>query len=133
MFQSFRFEGQVIFENSTSIKLWPLKSVSLLYIDIHFPSSVNEGHSIDTRFCTHNLIKENDQSNHPCTPKNHDWITCINSFISYHKNDFEILMVTMVCPVSKSDCWIERYRMIKFARSACIVSKWSQPHIINLN
>ena len=30
-------------------------------------------------------------------------ITCINSFIAYHKNDLEILMIIMVCPVSKSD------------------------------
>ena len=55
MFQDFRFNGWVIFENSTSIK-----SVSLFYIDIRFPSSVNEGHSVDTRFCTHDLIKEDD-------------------------------------------------------------------------
>ena len=33
MFQDFRFEGYAIFENSTSIKLWLLKSVSLFYID----------------------------------------------------------------------------------------------------
>jgi len=48
-------------------------------------------------------------------------ITCIDLFIAYHKNDLEILMVTMVCLVSKSDHWIERYRINKFARSACIV------------
>ena len=40
-------------------------------------------------------------------------ITCINSFIAYHKNNLEILTVTMVCSVSKSDHRIERYRMIK--------------------
>ena len=55
--------------------------------------------------------------------KNHDYITCINSFIAYHKNDLEILTITMVCLVFKSDRWIKRYRMIKFARLACIVSK----------
>ena len=60
MFQDFRFNGWVIFENSTSIKSWPPKSVSLFYIDIRFPSSVNEGHSVDTRFCTHDLIKKDD-------------------------------------------------------------------------
>ena len=32
------------------------------------------GHSqgfmgVDTRFCTHDLIKENDQNDHPCTQK----------------------------------------------------------------
>ena len=30
------------------------------YIDIRFTSSVNEGYSIDTQFCTHNLIKKDD-------------------------------------------------------------------------
>ena len=107
MFQSFRFKGQVTFENSTSIKSWLLKSVSLFYIDICFPSSVNEGHSVDTRFCTYDLIKKNDLNNHPCTPKIMtalhasicDCITCINSFIAYHKNYLEVLTVTMVCPV----------------------------------
>ena len=69
IFQSFRFEGQVIFENSTSIKSWSLKLMSLFYIDTQFPSSINEGHSIDTRFCTHDLIKEGDWSDHPCTKK----------------------------------------------------------------
>ena len=56
-------------------------------------------------------------------PKNHGCITCINSFIAYHKNDLEILMVTTVCPVSKSNHRIERYRIIKFAQLTCIVSR----------
>ena len=149
MFQSFRFNGQVIFENSTSIKSWSLKSMSLFYINIRFPSSVNEGHSVDTRFCTHDLIKGNDLNDHSCTQKimialhvsicscityiNLVCITCINSFITYHKNDLEILTVAMVCLVSKLDYRIEKYRIIKFARSACIVSRQSRPHMINLN
>ena len=149
MFQSFRFDGQVIFENSTSIKSWSLKSMSLFYINIRFPSSVNEGHSVDTRFCTHDLIKGNDLNDHSCTQKimialhasicscityiNLFCITCINSFIAYHKNDLEILTVAMVCPVSESNHWIERYHMIKFARSTCIVSRQSRPHTINFN
>ena len=66
-------------------------------------------------------------------PKSHDCNTCINSFIAYHKNDLEILMVTMVCPVYKSDRRIERYHMNKFPRSTCIVSRKSQPRMINLN
>ena len=77
---------------------------------------------VDTRFCTHDLIKEDDWKDHPCAQKNHYCITCINSFIACHKNDLEILMVTTVCSVSKSNRWIERYHMIKFAWSACIVS-----------
>ena len=60
MFQDFRFNGLVIFENSTSIKSWPPKSVSLFYIDIRFPSFANEGHFVDAQFCTHDLIKEDD-------------------------------------------------------------------------
>ena len=48
-------------------------------------------------------------------------ITCINSFIAYHKNDLEILTVATVFPVIKSNYRIERYLMIKFAQSACIV------------
>ena len=121
MFQSCRFEGQAIFENLTSIKSWPLKSMSMFYIDIHFSSSINEGHSVDAQFCTHDLINENNLNDHPCTLKImialHAsiflCITCINSFMAYHKNDLEILTVIMVCSVSKSDHWIERYRMIK--------------------
>ena len=70
---------------------------------------------VDTRFCTHDLIKENDWNDHPYTPKNQDYITFINSFIAYHKNNLEILTVTTVCSVFKSDRRIERYRMIKFA------------------
>ena len=50
-------------------------------------------------------------------------VTCINSFIAYHKNDLEIQTVTTVFLVSKSDHWIKRHRMIKFAWSTCIVSR----------
>ena len=75
--------------------------------------------SVNTQFCIHDLIKEDGWNDHPCTPKImialHASIfsctTCINSFIAYHKNDLEILMVSTVCPVSKSDHQIERYRM----------------------
>ena len=91
--------------------------MSLFYIDIRFPSIINEGHSVDTRFCTHDLIKKNDWNDHPCTQKNHNCITCINFFVAYHKNDLKVLTVTTVCLVSKSDYRIERY-----ARSICIVS-----------
>ena len=111
--------------------------MSLFYIDIHFSSFVNEGHSIDTQFCTHNLIKENDLNDQFMYPKNHNCInfvlalhasfclciTCINSFIAYHKNDLEILTVATAFPVFKSDHRIERHRMIKFAQSTCIVSR----------
>ena len=86
---------------------------------------------VDTQFCTYDLIKENDLNDHPCTPKiilalhasTCLCITYINSFIAYHKNDLEILMVAMVFSVSKTDHWIERYRMMKFARSTYIVSR----------
>ena len=78
---------------------------------------------------THDLIKENDLNDHSCTPKIiialHasicSCITCINSFIAYHENDLEVLTVTTMCSISKLDHGIERYHMIKFARSACIV------------
>ena len=133
MFQSFRFKGKVFFENSTSIKSWSLKSVSLFYIDIRFLSSINEGHSVDTRFFTHDLIKGNYLNNHSCTQKIMialhasicSYITCINSIIAYHKNDLDILTIATVCLVSKSNHRIERYRMIKFARSTCIVYRKS--------
>ena len=51
------------------------------------------------------------------------YIVSINSFIAYHKNDLEILMVATMFLVFKLDHWIERYCMIKFARSICIVSR----------
>jgi len=44
-------------------------SVSLFYIDICFPSSLNDGHSVDTQFCTHNLTLEDDQNNPSKYPK----------------------------------------------------------------
>ena len=50
-------------------------------------------------------------------------ITSINSFIAYHKNNLLILKVATVFLVSKSNHRIERYLMIKFAQSACIVSR----------
>ena len=50
-------------------------------------------------------------------------IVCLNSFIAYHKDDLEILTAATVFPVSELDHWIERYRMIKFARSTCIMSR----------
>ena len=70
-------------------------------------------------------------------PKNHNCITCINlfslhawfclcitfinSFIAYHKNDLEILIVTTVCSIPKLDRRIERYHNIKFSWSTWIV------------
>ena len=135
MFQNFRFKGQVIFENSTSIKSWSLKSVSLFYVDIRFPSSVNEGYYVNTQFCTHDLIKKDDWSDHPCTQKKKkkiilashalicSCIVCINSFIAYRKNDLEILTLVVVFPISELDHRIERYCIIKFAWSICIVSR----------
>ena len=69
MSQGSRFKGWEIFEISTSIKSWLLKLVSLFYIDIHFWSFVNEGHSVDTQFCTPNLTLGEDQNNHSKYPK----------------------------------------------------------------
>ena len=66
-------------------------------------------------------------------PEIHDYITCINFFIAYYKNDLEVLTVMTVCPVSKSNRRIERYHMIKFAWSPCILFGWNQPRMINLN
>ena len=51
------------------------------------------------------------------------YITCINSIIAYNKNDLDILTIATVCSVSKSNHRIERYRMIKFARSTYIMSR----------
>ena len=73
----------------------------------------------------------NDLNDHPCTPKiiisSHASfclrITCINSFIEYHKNDLEILTIAMAFPVFKLDHQIKRYHVIKFAWSTCIVSR----------
>ena len=96
--------------------------------------------TLDIGFCTHDLIKEDDWSDHPCTKKKkklflhhmHQFvlashalicscIVCSNSFIAYHKNDPEILTVATVFSVFESNHRIERYHMIKFAQSACIV------------
>ena len=88
---------------------------------------------VDSRFCTHDLIKENDWNDYPYTPKNHDYITFINSFIAYHKNDLEILTVMTVYPIPELDHRIERYHMIKFSQSTCILFGWSWSCVINLN
>ena len=50
-------------------------------------------HTVDTWFYTHDLIKEDDYNDHSCTLKImialhasiYSGITCINSFIAYHK------------------------------------------------
>ena len=59
--------------------------MSFFYIDILFSSSVNEGHSVNTQFCTHNLIKENDLNDQFMYPKNHNCtpIIIINLFLHY--------------------------------------------------
>ena len=54
-------------------------------------------------------------------PKIYGCITCINSFITYNKNDLKILTVVTVCSIPKLDRRIERYHEIKFAQSALIV------------
>ena len=38
---------------------------------------------VDTQFCIHNLIKENDLNDQFMYPKNHNCITCINLFLHY--------------------------------------------------
>jgi len=78
------------------------------------------GDSVDTQFCIHNLILEDDRNDHSKYQKNHNFISCIKSFIAYHKNDLEILTIAMICPVLKSDHQIERYHKNKFSWSACI-------------
>ena len=111
-----------------------------------FPSLVSDWYSlylrriphvskpyVNTRFCTHNLVLENDWNDPLQIPKNHSCITCIKSFIAHHKNDLEILMVVMVRPIPKSNCRIERYHKIKFSRSTCIVWGWNRSRVINWN
>jgi len=49
----------------------------------------------------------------PFTQK-HGCTFVTNSFITYHKNDLEVLTITMVHSVSQSDSWIKRYHKIKF-------------------
>ena len=133
------------------IKLLALKWIPLLSFKVlgkwskkmycmFFSLFMNIYSLVDTQFCTHNLIKENDLNDQFMYHKNHNCITsinlflhymhhfflciiCINSFIAYHKNDLEILMVATVFLVFKSDHRIKRYRMIKFVWSTCIVSR----------
>ena len=89
--------------------------MSLFYNDIRFSSSVNEGHSVDTQFCTHDLIKENDLNDHPCTTRRMTWmtihipqiashesigscITCINLSLHYmHQLVFALHASTCLC------------------------------------
>ena len=95
---------------------------------------------VDTQFCIHDLIKENDLNGHPCTPKimivyMNQFVLVLHAsiFLCIYKNDLEVLKVAMVFPISKSNHRIERYRMIKFVQSTCIVSRQGRPHMINLN
>jgi len=46
--------------------------------------------------------------------KNHGRILATNSFITYHKNDLEISMITTVHSVSQLNSQIKRYHKIKF-------------------
>ena len=66
------------------------KVVSVENYEIQISKS-NFTHIVDTQFCTHDLIKENDLNDHPCTPKIiialHasicSCITCINLSLHY--------------------------------------------------
>ena len=57
---------------------------------------------VDTRVCTHDLIKEDDWNDHSCTQKIVIALHALNLFIAYHKNDLKNHL-------------IEQYRIIKFA------------------
>ena len=70
---------------------------------------------VDTRVCTHDLIKEDDWNDHSCTQKIVIALHALNLFIAYSKNDLEILTIVTVCRISKSDRRIERYHEIKFS------------------
>ena len=83
---------------------------------------------VDTRFCTHDFIKEDDWNDHLCIQK---IMIALHALI--HSLHVKKMFFTMVCSVSKSDRRIERYHMIKFARSTCIMSRQSRPHMIDLN
>ena len=39
--------------------------------------------SVDTQFCTHDLVNENDLNDQSMYPKNHNCITCTNLFLHY--------------------------------------------------
>ena len=47
------------------------------------PYSVSHRGGVDTQFCTHDLIKENDLNDQFMYPKNHKCITYINLFFHY--------------------------------------------------
>ena len=76
---------------------------------------------VDTRFCTHDFIKEDEWNDHSCTKKIMIALHALKLFIAYSKNDLEILTILTVCRISKSDRRIERYHEIKFSQPACIV------------
>ena len=51
---------------------------------------------VDTQFCTHDLIKEDDWSDHPCTQKkNHSRITCIILFL-HHMHQFVLVLYVLI-------------------------------------
>ena len=64
------------------------KELSHVMLELH---NVRIKLSVDTQFCTNDLIKENDLNDHPCTPKIMialhvsicSCITCINLFLHY--------------------------------------------------
>ena len=53
--------------------------------------------------------------------------------MTYHKNDLEILTIATICPIPESDSQIERYHILKFSQSACILFVLNQPRMIHLN
>ena len=69
--------------------------MSWFYIDIHFSSSVNEGHSIDTQFCTYNLTLEGEQNNHSKYPK------IIITFHALNHSSHIIKMILLIIRLSR--------------------------------
>ena len=53
---------------------------------------------VDTQIRTHDLIKEDDLNDHPCTPKNHNSITYINLSLHY-KHQFIHCVFALHAPI----------------------------------
>ena len=78
-FQNFLYLQAYLSISSFILNYWPSLFQNFVEIEFCYNKFVA---IVDTQFCTHDLIKENDLNDHPCTTKIMI-VTCINLFLHY--------------------------------------------------
>ena len=69
----------------TNKKIWTFNYNGLFSVHSTYQGALKlhrpRNNGVNTQFCTHNLIKENDLNDQSMYPKNHNCITCTNLFL----------------------------------------------------